>query len=105
VAAGDEDPHCRSCGGILKSATISFGQALIPADIERAQMGAAMCDLILGIGSTLAVYPAASMVPIALQGGAKLVIMNAQQTEFDDYASVILRGQLGTVLPEVVALL
>jgi NAD-dependent deacetylase len=104
VRAGDEDPHCRSCGGILKSATISFGQALVPDDLERAQVAAATCDLILGIGSTLAVYPAASMVPIALRAGAKLIIMNAQETDFDPYASVILRGQLGTVLPKVVDL-
>lgn len=104
VRAGDEDPHCRSCGGILKSATISFGQALVPDDLERAQMAAATCDLILGIGSTLAVYPAASMVPIALRAGAKLIIMNAQETDFDPYASLVLRGQLGTVLPKVVDL-
>ena len=76
----------------------------MPEDLERAQVGAATCDLILGIGSTLAVYPAASMVPIALQAGAKLIIMNAQETDFDPYASVILRGQLGTVLPAVVDL-
>jgi NAD-dependent deacetylase len=103
VIAGDEDPHCRSCGGILKSATISFGQGLIMEDLERAQLAAAGCDLILGIGSTLAVYPAASMVPIALQARAKLIIMNAQETDFDAYASVILRGRLGTVLPAIVA--
>jgi NAD-dependent deacetylase len=103
VRAGDEDPHCRSCGGILKTATISFGQSLVMDDLERAQLAAAGCDLILGIGTTLAVYPAASMVPIALQAQAKLIIMNAQETEFDAWASVILRGRLGSVLPAVVA--
>jgi NAD-dependent deacetylase len=103
VRGGDEDPHCRSCGGILKSATISFGQNLVMTDLERAQTAAATCDLILGIGSTLAVFPAASMVPIALQAGARLIVMNAGETEFDRYADVVLRGQLGTVLPQVVA--
>lgn len=104
VRAGDEDPHCRSCGGILKSATISFGQSLVARDLERSQEAAAQCDLILAIGTTLGVYPAAGMVPLALRSGAKLIIMNAQETPFDEYASVILRGQLGTVLPEVAAL-
>ena len=104
VRAGDADPHCRSCGGILKSATISFGQSLVARDLARSQVAAERCDLVLAIGTSLGVYPAANMVPIALQAGAKLVIMNAQETPFDEYASVILRGQLGKVLPEVAAL-
>jgi len=104
VRAGDEDPHCRSCGGILKSATISFGQSLVARDLERSQMAAERCDLVLAIGTSLGVYPAAGIVPLALQAGARLVIMNAQETPFDEYASVILRGQLGKVLPEVAAL-
>lgn len=104
VRGGDEDPHCQSCGGILKSATISFGQNLVARDLERSQSAAARSDLVLAIGTSLGVYPAANMVPIALQAGAKLIIMNAQETPFDEYASVILRGQLGKVLPEVAAL-
>lgn len=104
VAAGEEDPRCPVCGGILKSATISFGQNLVAEDLQRAQFGAAGCDLILAIGTTLAVYPIAEMVPIALRAGAKLIILNAQETPFDEYADVVIRDQLGTVLPAIVAL-
>ncbi|MFN0095525.1 MAG: SIR2 family NAD-dependent protein deacylase [Dehalococcoidia bacterium] len=103
VEAGEADPPCRSCGGILKSATISFGQQLVARDLMRAETAASTCDVILAVGTTLAVYPAAGMMPIALRCGAKLIIMNAEETQFDEYASVVLRGTLGTVLPAVAA--
>src|SRR3954462_1294716 len=70
VQAGEEDPPCRTCGGILKSATISFGQNLVPEDLDWAQLAAEACDLLLAVGSTLTVFPAAGLVPIARQGGA-----------------------------------
>lgn len=99
VRAGEEDPPCRDCGGILKSATISFGQPLVPEVIERAMQAAAEADLLLAIGSTLQVYPVAGVVPRAKSAGARIVIINAQPTQFDDIADIVIRQQIGTVLP------
>ena len=104
VRAGEEDPPCRSCGGILKSATISFGQALVPEDLERAQRSAATCDVFLAIGSTLKVYPVAYLPQIAVQAGARLVILNAQATPLDPHADAVLRQPIGDVLPRLVEL-
>ncbi len=103
VRAGEEDPPCRSCGGILKSATISFGQNLVGKDLQRAQTAAAMCDLFIAAGTSLVVYPVAELPRTALERGAKLVIMTAEETPYDRHAETILRGQLGTVLPEIAA--
>ena len=80
VRAGDDDPHCERCGGILKSATISFGQSLDPEVLGRAEDAALDCDLLLAVGSTLSVYPAAGLVPLAYRNGASVVIVNAQPT-------------------------
>src|SRR5438874_9290129 len=80
VRAGEDDPPCRTCGGILKSATISFGQNLVPEDLMRAQLAAQACDLLLAVGSTLTVFPAAGVVPVARQAGARIVIVNAEPT-------------------------
>ena len=99
VRAGEEDPHCKDCGGILKSATISFGQALDPDTIMRAEKAALSCDLLLAVGTTLGVYPAAGLVPLAHQNGADIVIVNAQPTPFDDIASAVVRGSISEVLP------
>ena len=104
VRDGDEDPHCSSCGGLLKSATISFGQALVASDLERAQLVAANSDLFLAIGTSLTVYPVAALPEIAIQCGARLVILNAQETPYDPAASAILRGGIGDVLPRIVEL-
>lgn len=103
VRAGEEDPPCRSCGGILKSATISFGQSLIEEDLARSQRVAEDCDLLLAVGSTLGVYPAAGAVPIAQQAGARIVILNAEPTELDHLADVLLRGSISQILPQLVA--
>ena len=102
VRKGDEDPHCEQCGGLIKSATISFGQALIAEDLERAQFAAANCDLFLAIGTSLTVYPVAALPEIALQCGARLVILNAQETPYDPAAAAILRDGIGSVLPRIV---
>ncbi|MEO7007677.1 MAG: Sir2 family NAD-dependent protein deacetylase [Caldimonas sp.] len=99
VRAGDADPHCLSCGGILKSDTISFGQALVPEVIERAMQAAREADLLLAVGSTLQVYPVAGVVPLAKEAGAKTVIVNDQPTPLDPIADAVLRGSIGTVLP------
>ena len=102
VEAGEEDPPCRSCGGMLKSATISFGQGLVARDLERAQRAAETCDLILAVGTTLAVYPIAAMVPIAKEGGARVVILNGESTEMDELADAVLRGSISQILPRLV---
>jgi NAD-dependent deacetylase len=102
VRAGEEDPACNSCGGILKSATISFGQALIPEVIDRALKAAQEADLLLAIGTSLNVYPVAGAVPLAKSAGAKIVILNAEPTPMDDMADAVLRGAIGEVLPQLV---
>jgi NAD-dependent deacetylase len=103
VRAGEADPPCRECGGILKSATISFGQPLVPEVIERALLAAGESDLLLAIGSTLQVYPAAGAVPRAKASGARVVIINADPTQFDDIADVVIQQRIGDVLPAVCA--
>ena len=102
VRAGEEDPACRSCGGLLKSATISFGQGLVAEDIGRAELAARECDLMLAIGTTLSVYPIAGVVPLAKACGARVVIVNAEPTEMDDLADAVLRGPIGELLPALI---
>ena len=102
LRAGEEDPRCRSCGGLLKSATISFGQNLVTADLVRSSEAATACDLLLAVGSTLQVYPIAQVVPAACAAGAALVILNRDPTPFDDIADVVLRESISDVLPLVV---
>jgi len=102
VRAGEEDPPCLKCRGILKSATISFGQPLVPQVIQRAMRAAATADLLLAIGSTLQVYPIAGVVPMANDAGVRVVIVNADPTPFDDLADAVLREPIGTVLPMLV---
>jgi NAD-dependent deacetylase len=103
VREGDVDPHCELCGGLLKAATISFGQALIEADLLRAHAEASACDLCLAAGSTLSVWPAAGVPLEARRSGAPLVIVNDGDTELDDAASAVIRGRTGEVLPALVA--
>jgi len=102
VRSGEEDPDCTDCGGILKSDTISFGQALVPEVIDRALTAAQEADVLLAVGSTLQVYPVAGAVPIAKQCGARVVIMNAQPTQFDEIADAVLPGNISVELPLVV---
>jgi NAD-dependent deacetylase len=101
VRAGEDDPACLSCGGILKSDTISFGQALVPEVIDRAMQVAGEADLLLAIGSTLQVYPVAGAVPLASRAGARVVIVNAEPTAMDDVADALLRGSIGEILPAI----
>jgi NAD-dependent deacetylase len=102
VKQGEEDPPCVECGGILKSATISFGQALVPDDLIRAEAAAEACDLLLAIGSTLSVYPAAGVVPTAKRAGARVVILNAEPTEMDGIADAVIRAPISPILPLLV---
>jgi NAD-dependent deacetylase len=101
VRAGEEDPACRTCGGILKSDTISFGQQLVPEVIDRAMSVAAEADVFLAVGSTLQVYPVAGAVDIARSAGAKVIIVNAQPTALDDVADAVLQGSISEILPAV----
>ena len=102
VRAGEEDPPCTDCGGILKSATISFGQQLVPEVIDSAMNAAGKADVLLAIGTTLQVYPIAAAVPRARAAGARIVIVNAEPTAFDDVADVVIRQRIGDVLPSIV---
>lgn len=104
VRAGEEDPACRTCEGILKSATISFGQGLVAADLMRAEQSAQVCDLLLAIGSTLSVYPIAGVVPLAKQSGARVAILNAEPTDMDRLADAVIRGSISEILPRLTAL-
>lgn len=99
VRGGEDDPACLACGGIIKSATISFGQSLVPDDIQRAEEGALEADVLLAVGSTLQVYPVAGMVPLAKRAGARLVIVNNEPTPFDGIADAVLREPIGQTLP------
>ncbi|MGA7757111.1 MAG: Sir2 family NAD-dependent protein deacetylase [Ilumatobacteraceae bacterium] len=102
VRAGEADPTCLVCGGILKSDTISFGQALVPEVIERALVVSEECDVMLAVGSTLSVFPAANCVPRAKAAGAQVVIVNGAETAMDRYADWLLVGQIGEILPALV---
>ncbi|MEN9316619.1 MAG: NAD-dependent deacetylase [Pseudomonadota bacterium] len=101
VRAGEADPACLRCGGILKSDTISFGQALVPEVIDRAMRVAGEADLLLAVGSTLQVYPVAGAVPLAHEAGAKIVIVNLEPTGMDHLAHAVLNAPIGEVLPAI----
>jgi len=103
VRAGEEDPPCLLCGGIIKSATISFGENLVPEDLERAQNAATRAEVFLALGTSLGVYPAAGLPEIAVRNGARLIIVNAEETPFDQVADAVVREQLARALPAMVA--
>ena len=104
VRAGEDDPRCGRCGGIVKSATISFGQALVPEVIDRAMDAADRADLLLAVGSSLQVFPAANLVPRAKAAGARIVIVNGEPTAMDRYADAVLVGPIAEVLPALLGL-
>ena len=101
VEAGEEDPACTRCGGILKSATVMFGQALDPGVLARAGQAAAACDLFLAVGSTLTVEPAASLCGVAAAAGAALVIVNRDPTPYDPLAAEVIRDPIGDAVPRI----
>ncbi|WP_448628045.1 SIR2 family NAD-dependent protein deacylase [Geodermatophilus sp. URMC 64] len=103
VDAGEPDPACLVCGGILKSATISFGQALDPDVIDAAVAAAADCDVFLAVGTSLTVHPAAGLTDVAARYGARVVVVNAQPTPYDDLADLVVREPIGTALPRLLA--
>jgi NAD-dependent deacetylase len=101
VRAGEDDPRCRDCGGILKSDTISFGQQLVPGVIDRAMQCAADADLFLAVGSSLQVYPIAGAVEIARRAGARILIVNAEPTPFDGIADAVFNEPISEALPRI----
>jgi NAD-dependent deacetylase len=103
VRAGEADPPCRTCGGILKSATISFGQPLREGDMDRARAAAESCELFLAIGTSLSVYPVAYLPAVAARSGAKVAILNAEPTGYDRHADAVVRMPLGDALPAIAA--
>ena len=103
LRAGEDDPDCRQCGGILKSTTISFGQSLDPDVLAAAAEAVTDCDVLLAVGSSLQVQPAAGLVPLAARAGAAVVIVNAQPTPYDGIAAAIVADPISEVLPALVA--
>ena len=104
VRAGEDDPPCPDCGGLLKSATVSFGQSLDTDDLARAEQAAVACDLFLAVGTTLAVFPINQTMPIAVQSGAKAIIVNDESTDMDALADVIIRTPISESLPAIVGM-
>ncbi|MGN6130025.1 MAG: NAD-dependent deacetylase, partial [Nocardioidaceae bacterium] len=90
------------CGGLVKSATVSFEQVLFPGVVEEAMGAAAGADLMIAVGSSLQVYPAADLPIVAVRNGARLVIVNDEPTPLDDLADLVVRGRAGDVLPPAV---
>ena len=102
IEAGEKAPRCRPCGGFLKPATISFGQAMPHDVMVQAQAAAETCDLLIAVGSSLVVEPAASIPRVARQAGARLIIVNRDPTPLDGIADAVVHGEIGAVLPELV---
>jgi NAD-dependent deacetylase len=101
VAAGEPDPACLACGGILKSATISFGQSLNPVLLRHAIAASEDCDTFLAVGSSLTVHPAAGLVDIAVHAGARVMIINAEPTPYDRLAGARISEPIGAALPTI----
>ncbi len=101
LRCGEKDPDCPRCKGILKSATISFGQSLVPEDLEQAEQVTRQCDLFLVIGSSLAVHPVAGLVPLARDHGATIIIVNATPTAMDPIADLVILGNIRDTLPAI----
>ena len=104
IKAGEPAPNCRLCGGVLKAATVSFGQAM-PEDVMReAETAALSCEVFLAVGSSLVVHPAAGLPLVAKQAGAKLIIVNRTETPLDDIADLVVNDEIGKVLPQMVGM-
>ncbi|MFG2367371.1 NAD-dependent deacetylase [Streptomyces mirabilis] len=99
VEAGEEDPPCLQCGGILKSATVLFGERLDPVVLGEAAAIAKASQVFIAVGSSLQVQPAAGLAGVAADHGARLVIVNAEPTPYDEIADEVVREPIGTALP------
>ncbi|MFJ6985628.1 MULTISPECIES: SIR2 family NAD-dependent protein deacylase [unclassified Streptomyces] len=105
VEAGEEDPPCLECGGILKSATVFFGERLDPVVLGQALAVAKACQVFLAVGTTLQVQPAAGLAGVAADHGARLIVVNAEPTPYDARADEVVREPIGTALPRLLAAL
>ena len=103
VESGDLAPECGECGGILKAATVSFGQAMPEREMARAVEAARRCEVFLAVGSSLVVHPAATLPSLAKRAGAKLILVNRTVTPLDNVADLVLRDEIGRALPELVS--
>ncbi|MBE8476197.1 SIR2 family NAD-dependent protein deacylase [Streptomyces justiciae] len=99
--AGEDDPACLDCGGILKSATVMFGERLDPVVLGEAVAITKACQVFIAVGSSLQVQPAAGLAGVAADHGARLIIVNAEPTPYDDRADEVIREPIGTALPEL----
>lgn len=104
VEAGELAPECEKCGGYLKTATVSFGQAMPEREMHRAYEASENCDVFIAVGSSLVVHPAASLPALAQQSGAKLIIVNRMPTPLDDVADLVVREEIGKALPRLVGM-
>jgi len=100
--ASDAAPACPSCNGIVKSATVSFGQAMPEIEMQLAQEATLACDLFIAIGSSLQVYPAAGFPIVAKRNGAKLVIVNREPTDLDQIADIVINAEIGPILASII---
>lgn len=101
VRAGDADPACTNCGGVLKSATVMFGQPLDRVTLAKAIRAAQSCQLMLAIGSTLTVEPAASLCGVAVEHGADLIVVNRDPTPYDRLATAVITDPIGVAVPRI----
>ncbi|CAL9386287.1 Sir2 family NAD-dependent protein deacetylase [Streptomyces sp. Tu 3180] len=99
VEAGEEDPPCRDCGGVLKAATVMFGERLDPVVLGEALAVSKACTVFVAVGTSLQVHPAAGLAGVAADHGARLIIVNAEPTPYDDRADEVVREPIGTALP------
>jgi len=97
----NKPPYCKSCSGIIKTATISFGQSMPKEEMLKAEKASLSCDLFIAIGSSLQVYPAASFPLVAKKNGSKLVILNREGTDLDKYADLVIHDEIGEFLSKV----
>ncbi|MFF7983000.1 NAD-dependent deacetylase [Streptomyces sp. NPDC007901] len=105
VEAGEEDPPCLECGGILKSATVMFGERLDPVVLGEALAISKACTVFIAVGSSLQVQPAAGLAGVAADHGARLIIVNAEPTPYDELADQVVREPIGTALPQLLRVL
>ena len=104
VAEGDAAPACEKCGGMLKPATVSFGQSMPAMEMEMAAVVSQECEVFIAVGSSLQVYPAASFPELAKQSGATLIIINRTETPLDDIADLVIREEIGQALPRLIGM-
>ena len=104
IKAGEQAPKCRLCGGILKAATVSFGQAMPQEVMREAETAARSCEVFLAVGSSLVVHPAAGLPLVAKRAGAKLIIINRTETPLDEVADLVVNDEIGKVLPEMIGM-